>query len=199
MIEDLAKIEWIKKYQFSLPNYQRFKEVCECALDLVHEEGYFSNIGERFCSKVEHLSISTEDHRFINFKDKIKAILQNEGEKIPCGAHFLGSSEILESLFGKFKYIEDNHASSGLSSLVLAIPALVGILDEFTVKEALENISVSYVNQWVNENMGQTFISQRRQALSKPFKDECEIDLELCDSNKKNKIKLTPCAPRSAY
>lgn len=183
ILADRAKIEWIKKYQFSLPNYQRLKEICEHALDLVHEEGYFSNGAEEFCKRVEYLSTSKEkDYRFINFKNKIKAILQKEGEKIPCGAHYLGSSEILESLFGKFKYIEDNQASSGLSSLVLSIPALVGKLDESIVRGALETISCLNINEWIEENMGQTFLSQRRQALDKFYKNNDYIDdLELCD------------------
>jgi hypothetical protein len=179
---DRAKIEWIKQYQFSLWNYQHFKEVCEHALDVVHEEGYFLNGAEKFCKRVEYLSVSEEkDQRLINFKDKIKAILQKEGEKIPYGAHYLGSSEILESLFGKFKYIEDNQASSGLSSLVLSIPALVGKLDESIVRGALETVSCFDIDEWIEENMGQTFLSQRRQSLGKFFKEEPVIDLELCD------------------
>jgi hypothetical protein len=179
---DRAKIEWITQYRFSLSNYQHFKEICEHALDLVHEEGYFLNGAEEFCKRVEYLSASKEkDLRLINFKDKIKAILQKECEKIPYGAHYLGSSEILESLFGKFKYIEDNQASSGLSSLVLSIPALVGKLDESIVRGALETTSCFDIDEWIKENMGQTFLSQRRKALGSFCKDEYITDLELCD------------------
>jgi hypothetical protein len=178
---DRAKLEWIKQYQFSLLNYQNYKEVCEHALDLVHEKGYFLNVAEEFCKRVEYLSGNEKDHRFINFKNKIKMILQKEGEKIPYGAHYLGSSEILESLFGKFKYIEENQASSGLSSLVLSIPALVGKLDESIVQGALETISCFDIDAWIDRNMGKTFLSKRRQALSGLSEDECVIDLELCD------------------
>lgn len=179
---DRAKLDWIKQYQFSLPNYQYYKEVCEHALDLVHEKGYFLNGAEEFCKRIEYLTAAKEkDHRFINFKNKIKTILQKEGEQIPYGAHYLGSSEILESLFGKFKYIEDNQASSGLSSLVLSIPALVGKLDESIVQGALETISCFDIDAWIDENMGTTFLSKRRQALSRLFEEKDTINLELCD------------------
>jgi hypothetical protein len=177
-----AKIEWITHYRFSLPNYQQLKELCECALNLVHEEGYSLKGAEEFCKRAEYLSISEEkSYRFINFKDKIKAILEKEGEKIPYGAHYLGSSEILESLFGKFKYIEGDQASSGLSSLVLSIPALVGKLDESIVKEALETVSCVDVNEWIEKNMGETFLSQRRKALDKCSKMNMKKNIELCD------------------
>jgi hypothetical protein len=108
-------------------------------------------------------------------------ILQKEGGKIPYGAHYLGSSEILESLFGKFKYIEGDQASSGLSSLVLSIPALVGKLDEFIVRKALETISCFDIDKWIEENMGETFLSQRRKALGGFCKNENVTDLEICD------------------
>lgn len=181
-ITERAKIEWITQYRFSLLNYQDFKEVCEHALDLVHKEGYSLNGGEEFCKRVEYLFASKgKDIRFINFKNKLKAILQKEGEKVPYGAHYLGSSEVLESLFGKFKYIEDNQASSGLSSLVLSLPALVGNLDESVVRGAMETITCFDVDEWIKENMGQTFLSQRRKALGAFIKDEYMIDLELCD------------------
>jgi hypothetical protein len=179
---DQAKIKWIEQYRFSLSNYQCFKEVCECALDLVHEEGYFSKATAEFCKRTEYLSIYREkDQRLINFKDKVKMILQKEGGKIPYGAHYLGSSEILESLFGKFKYIEGDQASSGLSSLVLSIPALVGKLDEFIVRKALETISCFDIDKWIEENMGETFLSQRRKALGGFCKNENVTDLEICD------------------
>jgi hypothetical protein len=120
---------------------------------------------------VDCLSASKEkDYRFINFHDKIKAILEKEGGKIPCGGHYLGNSEILESLFGKFKYIEGDQASSGLSSLVLSIPALVGKLDEFVVRKALETVSCVDINEWIEKNMGQTCLSRRRKALDKSCK-----------------------------
>jgi hypothetical protein len=93
----------------------------------------------------------------------------------------LGSSEILESLFGKFKYIEGDQASSGLSSLVLSIPALVGKLDEFVVRKALETVSCADINEWIEQNMGQTFLSQRRKALDKCCKNEYIEYLELCN------------------
>ena len=177
-----SKIEWIKKYQFALPNYMYFQEICEHALNIVHEEGYFLEIAKEFCKRIEHLS--TRDRRSIDFQNKIKTILQNEGGKIPGGAHYLGSSEIEESVFGKFKAMEGNHASSGLTSLVLAVPALLGKLNESIIAKAMEEISVLDVDQWIEKNMGQTFLSKRRQALTRNndnYNDNSWKDLDLCD------------------
>ena len=65
--------------------------------------------------------------------------------------------------------------------MILAIPALVGKLDESIIAKALEEISVIDVRHWIEENMGATFHSQRRQALAIEESDDFEINLDLCD------------------
>jgi hypothetical protein len=174
-----SKIEWIRQYQFALPNYRYFQEICEYALEIVHTQGYFSGMENEFCKRIKH--ISTTDERRISFQNRIKAVLEIEGQKIPRDAHYLGSTEILESLFGKFKAIERHHASSGLTSLVLAIPALLGKLNESIVAKALTEISVDHVKRWIKTNMGQTFLSQRRHAFTSKHQENFAIDLDVCD------------------
>lgn len=174
-----SKIEWIRQYQFALPNYMYFEEICKHALDIVHEQGYFPEMVHEFCKRIKYLF--TRDQRCLDFQDKIKAVLQTEGQKVPEGVNYLGSSEIIESLFGKFKAIEGDFASSGLTSLVLAIPALSGKLDESIIAKALGEISIIDVEQWIEKNMGQTFLSKRREALVIGSSNNLEVDLELCE------------------
>lgn len=178
-ISERSKIDWIMQYQFAIPNYMYFQEICEHALDIVHEQGYFLDMANEFYKRINHLS--TTDQRCIDFQNRIKAILQTEGQKIPKGVHYQGSSEIIESLFGKFKAIEGNHASSGLTSLVLAIPALLGKLDESIVAKALGEISAADVGQWIKKNMGSTFLSKRREAFAVEYGDDLEMDLDICE------------------
>jgi hypothetical protein len=176
-LEEKNKITWIRNYQFALPFYTHFKEMCEEALEIVHQQGYYTNIADAFLKRTVHLSL--QDHRTTNFREKIRVLLEEEGRKVPKEAHYLGSSEVIESLFGKFKALEDNHASSGLTSLVLAIPALVGKMDEFTIEQALQEVCVDDLENWNKSNLGQTFLSRRRDALKRHR--EYDLDLELCD------------------
>src|ERR1700720_2803613 len=85
---------------------------------------------------------------------------------------YLGSSEVLESLFGKFKALEGDHASSGLTSLILAIPGLVGEMNESIIEDAMMSTSTWDITNWVSANLGKTFLSERRQALKRP--EVCE-------------------------
>lgn len=176
--EEKSKIEWLRNYQFALPSYMSFRKMCKEALDLVREKGYYLSVTDTFLKQTE--AICT-DLRSIQFQQKIKKILQEEEEKVPKDAHYLGSSEVIESLFGKFKAIEGDHASSGLTSLVLSIPALVGRLDETIIAGALKTTSVRDIERWNENNMGQTFVSQRRHALNIGGEYAMDFDLDICE------------------
>lgn len=163
-IEEKNKLKWLEGYRFSLPFYIKLEEICKNALELVHQHGYYRNIEKDFIEKTKFLY---QDDGIVSFRNEIGEILQEEGQKVPEGAHYPGSSEIIESVFGKFKALEDHHSSSGLTSLVLAIPALLGKLNETVLATALKNISVANVQQWIQENMGTTFHAKRRSDLAR--------------------------------
>src|SRR4030095_1799198 len=50
---------------------------------------------------------------------------REEGAKAKAGERLVGSSEVIESIFGKWKRVEGEQARSGLTGLVLALGALV--------------------------------------------------------------------------
>ena len=156
-------LSWILKYEDALLSYGCMVELCRTALNLVHERGYYRKVKRDFMvltKPVSHFS-----RRCMAFRNKIAAILAEEGAKVPVGQHYLGSSEVIESVFGKFKAMEDQHASSGLTSLVMALPALAGDITHEIVECAMNSVSVDIMSDWMDKNMGATFLSQRRQNL----------------------------------
>lgn len=178
-IEDQNKIIWIEEYQFCLPTYKSLMEISKKALQLVHNRGYYQSIADDFIKQTEELCLGNQ--RCIDFQKKLREILYEEGKKVPDGQHYLGSSEIIESVFGKFKQIEGYHASSGLTSLVLGIPALVGKIDEAEIYKAMHDYSVVDLENWFTRNMGQTFLSKRRHDLQQYENHNAYEDLDVCE------------------
>jgi hypothetical protein len=177
--EERNKLDWLKNYRFALPKYKYLRDLCKEALALVHEQGYYQGITNDYIKRTESLCrINAGNY---GFRNKILEILQLTENKISNAVHYLGSSEIIESLFGKFKRLEGDHASSGLTTLVLAIPALTGTLDETTVKEALGTISNVDMKKWINNKMGQTYLAKRRSSLKNACISDINIDLDICD------------------
>lgn len=169
--EDINKVKWIKKYHNAFQRYFGLRDLGKLALELVHQRGYFKGIANEF----KRLAKQCGFNRIVrSFYNRILDMLRSIELRIPNCMSYLGSSEVLESLFGKFKALEGNHASSGLTSLVLSIPGLTGELNRSTIEDAMVSISTLDITNWINANLGQTFLSKRKQALKCP--EVCKID-----------------------
>jgi hypothetical protein len=74
-----------------------------------------------------------------------------------------GSTEILESSFGKLKSLEGSQSKSGFTSFMLVWAARFGITTTDTVKAAMLATPTKLVHHWVRENLGLTVQSKRTQ------------------------------------
>ncbi|GFE72278.1 hypothetical protein [Chroococcus sp. FPU101] len=109
----------------------------------------------------QKLSLHKISHFTLPFKQKIFSYLQEQ--ILPCFDHtFLATSDVLESLFGRYKYFSQRCPIKELRSLLLTIPlSTVNFNHEF-VKEALTTVHVSDLSQWIQHTFGQSNLSKRK-------------------------------------
>ena len=81
----------------------------------------------------------------------------------------LGSTEIIESSFGKLKQLMDEDSKDGFTPFVLSLAACMGKLDLSIVQAALQTCNKKQVKAWAATNIGETIYSQRRW-LFNPFR-----------------------------
>ena len=72
------------------------------------------------------------------------------------------SSDIIESLFGIFKYIHGRSPQKDINSGILLIPTLCGQLGETEMTDALNQVSHTMLASWLKDNIPQTILQQRR-------------------------------------
>ena len=84
------------------------------------------------------------------------------GERLP------GTTEVVESCFGKLKALEDGQSKGGFTGLVLSLGAMVSAWTAERIGEALECCRVRDVLDWCDEALGQSVQSQRQQAYGRP-------------------------------
>ena len=75
----------------------------------------------------------------------------------------LGTTEILESLFGVLKRLSGDQAHSGLTSLTLTLGAVVGTHTPETVRQDLEAVPEKQAEGWAKRMLGKTVQWLRRQ------------------------------------
>ncbi len=82
--------------------------------------------------------------------------------------HLPGSSEVIESVFGKFKYLERDQARSGLTGFLLSVCALVATTTQDVIRQALETVSTQEMLKWCKDNLGLSVQALRREIFNAP-------------------------------
>ena len=97
--------------------------------------------------------------QWLNQQMTIQRLL-GSGEDIPL----LVSSDIIESLFGKFKYALSRCPSPEINRSALLIPSLCGHLEQDSIPELLRESSHQELLEWSEQNVPKT-LRQKRQKL----------------------------------
>jgi hypothetical protein len=152
-------LEWLLPYRDDIEYWNRLVLIGAKARDVVRLEGIHINIVDSFQDALCSVNMGIKELRFA---DQITEFLLAQSNGMNAGEHFIGSTEILESLFGKLKYMEREQRAFGFTSLVLAAVAAIGPLDEKIVAEAMTSVKLSDIEQWAEKELGQSVQSQRR-------------------------------------
>jgi hypothetical protein len=98
--------------------------------------------------------------------DRLRAVVAREGQQARAGETLVGSTEVLESVFGKLKRLEGSFSGDGFTSLSLILGALLGErLGERTeeqVRQALDTIPKKAADSLAQRLLGPTVHPLRR-------------------------------------
>ena len=111
---------------------------------------------------LESLDLNTDACQYAGM---LLDFLHEQSKVVPIGQVWIGSSEIIESLFGKLKCLEHDQSKGGFTSLVLGVAACVGKVDVDVVRAAIKKVRTADVDAWMQEHLGATLLSKRRKAL----------------------------------
>ena len=81
------------------------------------------------------------------------------------GERLVGSTEVLESVFGKWKTLERQESNSGITSFLLSLGAMLGTWTTSRLQEALKQTPVKQVKSWCRTYLPPSVQSQRRLAF----------------------------------
>jgi hypothetical protein len=157
---------WIRQYKGLIKRLKQLNLISQSTRQHIREHGICAITGElvekMLEEKMEFLEFNLEA---CEYAGKLIDFFNEQSKIVPAGEIWIGSSEIIESLFGKLKCLEHDQSKGGFTSLVLGAAACVGKIDADVVKKAMVQIQTADVDAWTNEQMGSTLISKRRKAL----------------------------------
>lgn len=157
------KLGWLRTFREPLSNWQEMMAVIGVAENYVRCEGLHRQAAVELAQRLEVVVGAALSRQF---RDRLVAFVEQQSAWARDEERLLGSSEVLESIIGKYKRLQGNQSQHGLTPMVLSLGALIGRKTICFVKESLETISVSKLSAWTKEHLGITVQSHRQQAFS---------------------------------
>lgn len=94
------KLGWVKKYQQDFLNYSQMLKMVKILFELVKNQGLKKDSVLLFEKSIKHIKLREPCQ---NLTNNIIEYLKNETSKIMSGETLLASSDVLESILGKYK------------------------------------------------------------------------------------------------
>ncbi len=159
------KLGWLRDYREPLRCWEQAMQVIETVETFVRREGHHA---ESAAQLRERLPRVDTDSLAARLREKLLEFMKTQASLVSEGERFPGSSEVLESIIGKYKTLQGEQGQFGATGMLLSIGAFVGRLTVDGIRTALQTISGGALKAWEQINLGSTIQSQRKQAFPSP-------------------------------
>jgi hypothetical protein len=160
-----ARYGWLHEYRVAIDEWSRCEATVRRSVEFFRTRGVYVGCVEELAGELSSLAISEYD---ASLTGAWLDYARTSSESVGPGERLVASTEVIESLFGKWKSLEHQTSRSGITSYVLSLGALVGKWPLSRIKTALEATPVKHVVAWIAEHLPTTVQSQRRLAFSIP-------------------------------
>jgi hypothetical protein len=152
-------VGWVRQYRQELEQWRQLVEVGMVVEQFVKTQGLATGGALQLQQRLAGVGTLP---RTQHLGAELLEFVTEEGAKAKAGERLVGSSEVIESIFGKWKRLEGEHPRSGLTGLVLALAAIVSPTTADVIREALESIPTKTVLTWCRGKLGKTLQAMRR-------------------------------------
>jgi hypothetical protein len=158
----VAAYGWLQDFRAPLQDWNEVLQIVETTEQWVRSQGLSLGCGSALTSQVTPLAHTARGQRVAQH---LLTFVETEAAKAALHERLLGSSEVIEAVFGKLKRLEQQQARSGFTGLVLAVGALVSTTTPEVIQQALETVSTRQVRQWSQQHLGPSVQAQRQHAF----------------------------------
>ncbi len=162
------KFGWICEYRNKLHSWKSLVDIVKTATSHVNVAGIYEGLDADLREQFNELH---KDAEFYHIEDELIEFCRQQQKKLKCDNRLLGSSEIIESVIGKYKGLQDDQVKGGFTGMILGLAASVSDLSMDTVKKAINSTSTKKVWSWIKENVGKS-VHARRKEFHKIVKQE---------------------------
>jgi hypothetical protein len=154
---------WVKKFKKKMKIWQQLMAVLHTVKTEITRNGLTRNTWKYLRNKLA--SLNKVLPQTVDLIAQLKDYILQETRIIPVGEAWPGSSDIIESVFGRFKHHASKAPMRDISRMVMTIPIFTcpEIMDK--LKSILEFKTIKNTLRWLQNNIGESVMSKRRKAF----------------------------------
>ncbi|WP_219884781.1 hypothetical protein [Merismopedia glauca] len=163
----INKLGWLVDYQVELIRWHQMTVLTRTLETQLKKLG----INQQSLTCFQENEFTFAEGELLNFQQHICDYVVTQSSHIKDEKTFLATSDVIESLFGKYKHFSARCPFKEMSQMLLTICLSTMNLTNTIVKNALESISFADVEAWLAEVFGQSMLSKRKTLFSKLVDD----------------------------
>jgi len=157
------KLGWLQEYAADVAEWAEWQCVVNVAVRFVNEQGIYRGAAKELRTQLRQYRLHPSS---ADLTTELVDFVAQQAKRTRRGERFPGSTEVLESCFGRFKQLEKQQARGGFTSLVLGFGAMLAETATKVIKEAMQHSHTKDVFVWCKENLGTTVFGQRKLAFA---------------------------------
>lgn len=159
-----AKLGWLREFADAVSEWSHWQQVVNLAVTHVNNHG-ISRLAAKELFQQMPRSFAHASTKIL-VKELLKFVATQAKQTKP-GERFPGSTEVLESCFGKLKVLEKQQSRGGFTSLVVSFGAMLANTTSTATETALQHSRTKDVYRWCKEQLGTTLFGKRKLAFAR--------------------------------
>ena len=170
------KLGWLREYANDLVLWNQCQEVIDRSLSVINLHGLDARTSQLVEQSLSEYNPNwrQEDYSATRIAEQLLDWIQQSLGKLEPDERAWLSTEIIESLFGKFKQIERQHSKGGFTRSIAAIPTLCIQATRETVRKAFIAVNSKATQQWIEDSLGKTLTARRNAAYRESRPKKCD-------------------------
>jgi hypothetical protein len=153
------KLGWLRQFRERLRDWSEMEQTIEVVLNFVRTQGLYRTAAKDLRKQLRKLRVGASAAQL---RDELTEFVAQQAKPLKRGERIPGTSEVIESAFGKFKTIERDQAKGGFTGLLLALAACLAERTQEAVHQTLQKTKTQDVIAWIKTKLGDTVRSKRR-------------------------------------
>jgi hypothetical protein len=160
---EVARLEkalgWLRGLDEELAAWGEWLALTEEAASALRQGGLHPQAARQLSGRLKRLRRGEQGRQLSR---ALVGFVAEQQTQAKAGERLIASTEVLESLFGRFKALTKEHSRGGVTALALAMGGLLGGATEQEVEQALRACSTKDARDWVADNLAPNVQQQRR-------------------------------------